>query len=307
MLKKSILFFSIVSLTTPGLAFAYVPIPVGGHKGELDLVLRLSLERGKIEPTENALSFQAADWNVYTLGAGFTIGDVAWLQDLFVRLDASYYASPAERNEKGVVAPTSCLGRVIDDHTCEFYPEDRGLLITPMVGFNLVHKPAYSFGVFLQGTIPIDVNTAKFALPRIDYIAGGLQMGVHLTDWFGFQSRFYIGSGAIGAEPNGAVAMTNLLSFEAPRWILPWKAGLNIGPYFEGDFTRRFDARYDAAFTTGYPAVRDRVQAMRFALASLPYFLVTDRVALEFGYVQKFFGYDPPATQLFTVAVRSVF
>src|SRR5262249_60215456 len=123
----------------------------------------------------------------------------------------------------------------------------------------------------------------------------------------GYTSGLCWGSGAAAAEPNGAVPRTNLLSFEAPRWILPWKAGLNIGPYFEGDFTRRFAARYDAAFTTGYPAVRDRVQAMRFALASLPYFLVTDRVALEFGYVQKFFGYDPPATQLFTFAVRSSF
>ena len=31
-------------------AWALIPTPVGGHKGELDVNLRVTLERGKVEP-----------------------------------------------------------------------------------------------------------------------------------------------------------------------------------------------------------------------------------------------------------------
>src|SRR5881394_2784881 len=47
-----------ISLLAPRAALAFVPIPIGGHAGELDLALQLGLERGKIEPNENQDSWQ---------------------------------------------------------------------------------------------------------------------------------------------------------------------------------------------------------------------------------------------------------
>jgi hypothetical protein len=38
---------------------------------------------------------------------------------------------------------------------------------------------------------------------------------------------------------NPAVAVTSLFALEARRWLLPWKAGVLFGPYFEGDLGER--------------------------------------------------------------------
>jgi hypothetical protein len=46
---------------------------------------------------------------------------------------------------------------------------------------------------------------------------------------------------------------------------------------------------------------------MKFGVAALPYIGVTERAALELGYVQKLFGYDAPATQLFYAGARAAF
>jgi hypothetical protein len=296
-------------------AEAFVAAPVGGHPGELDVGIRAAFELGKVEPNEYDGSWQKARWQVYSIGGGYTIGTVGPFDDFFIRLDNSLYRSPAESTDPDVLVnpdrgvPARCLGRFTAEGFCEFHPEDTGWLITPTVGGNLVHKADFSFGVFLQGTIPIGVNLAKFTLPRVDYFGGGLQLGVHVTPWLGYTSRIFIGSGAFGGEhtQNAAIALTNLLVFEAKRWILPWKAGVSVGPYFEGDLTERFDERYDAAYTAGYPDRRDRIRSTKFALALLPFFQITEHFAVELGYVQKFFGYDAPATQLWFAGARAAF
>jgi hypothetical protein len=38
----------------------------------------------------------------------------------------------------------------------------------------------------------------------------------------------------------------------------------------------------------------------------LPYFLVTEHLAVEAGYIQKFFGYDARATQAYFLGVRGL-
>ena len=38
----------------------------------------------------------------------------------------------------------------------------------------------------------------------------------------------------------------------------------------------------------------------------LPYFLVTEHLSVELGYVQKFFGYDARATQAYFVGLRGL-
>lgn len=93
-----------------------------------------------------------------------------------------YYSIPAESSARDVLVdpdngvPAACLGKQLADGVCEFHPSDRGWLITPQVGANLVHKADYSFGLYLQGTIPIGVNLEKFVLPRVDWVAGGSQL-----------------------------------------------------------------------------------------------------------------------------------
>src|SRR5439155_21405707 len=113
-----------------------------------------------------------------------------------------------------------------------------------------------------------------------------------------------------GTAQNGAVAMNNLLGFEARRWLLPWRAGVKVGPYAELDLHQRYDPVYDAAYSgtapDGTPRA-DRIRAARFAIALLPYFLVTERLSVEAGYVQKLFGYDARATQFYYLGVRALF
>jgi len=288
-------------------AAALITSPVGGRAGEFDASARVSLERGKIEPNENEDSWQKARWNMYTVGAGYGIGDLGPIRDLYVRVDGTYVYSPAEVNERGVVTPDRCRGKQLDATRCEFHPEARGGFVTPSVAWNVVHELKYSFGFFVQSSIPIGMNLEKFVQPRIDHVAGGASVGVRLAENLTFESRLYFGSGTFDKKQNSTVAITNLFGVEVERWLLPWKAGIKFGTYFDGDLRERFDERYDAAYTSGYPDRRDRVRMMRFGVAIFPYFKVTDHTAIELGYVQKIFGYDTPATQFFHIGVRASF
>jgi hypothetical protein len=297
-------------------AHAFVTAPVGGHPGEVDARVLVGFERGKVEPNEYQGSWQKADWNVFVVGGGYTIGKVGPFQDFYVRMDHTFYSSPAESNadevrvgsfEQSRVSAGKCLGKVLGEGLCQFHEDDDGWLITPQVGANLVHEATHSFGVFLQGTIPVGVNFAKLTIPRVDYVAGGTTLGVHVTPWFGYVSRIYLGSGAFGRDKtqNAAIAVTSLFNFEARKWLLPWKAGVFVGPYFEGDLTERFDERYDAAYSP--PDRPDRIRSMKFGLALLPYMRITEHGALSLGYVQKLFGYDAPATQFWYAEASAAF
>jgi hypothetical protein len=170
--------------------------------------------------------------------------------------------------------------------------------------------------LFVQGSLPIDVNFEKFSNIHMHYVGGGAQLGVFLSDptkllRVAYSSRIFLGSGAYqdGFQHNASIAMTNLFVIEAARWILPWRMGVSIGPYFEGDINEHVNTRYheDYAKVTPDFVNGDRVRAMRFAMAILPFFRITNSAAIELGYVQKLFGYDPPATQFWTAGVRTTF
>ena len=317
-------------LAAPRLAWGFVSTAVGGRPGELDVNAQVTAERGKIEPNENTASFmQARGFYEYKLGVGYTWGHYGPLQFFSTRLEATYYQSPPERNDPNlwrVEAPGTftppALGpecdvasgaRVIGDGVCEFYPEDTGTLVTGTVSFAIVHDPAFALGLYLKATAPFAMNLDKFANPRLDYLAGGTQVGVELTDWLRYESVLFLGSGTrpFGKEQNGALALNNLFAFHAQRWLLPWAAGIKIGPYVEGDIHERFDEKYDRAYSPvllndAATRSRDRILAARFAVSALPYFLVTENLAVELGYVQKFFGYDARATQVWFAGVRGL-
>jgi len=172
-------------LLVPSSASALIPIPVGGHPKELDVFMRLTLERGLVEPNENLASFQKARWEMLTVGGGYTFGDLGPLQDFTVRADVTGYQSPAEVTE----------------------PER-----------------------------------------------------------------------------------------------------IKAGPYVDGDLIgQRTDEAYDRIFTAGFPERSDRIRMFRFAAMVLPYVQIADRFSLELSYLQKIFGYDTPATQLYSATARVVF
>ncbi len=295
-------------------AEALIPIPVGGHPGELDVFARVTLERGLVEPNENQASWQKARWEMFTVGGGYGLGHHGILQDLSVRAEITGYQSPAEINDLGRGAVTTgCPGPSPAPGQCQFHPADRGSFITPSISTSLVHTGTMAFGVFLVGNIPIGVNYEKFVLPRIDYLGGGFRAGIEPASWFAFETSFYAGSGSPRPgrdRQNGTFAATQLLHFRTPRLgTRPFfKLGIKVGPYVDGDlFGERNDRAYDQVFTAGYPQRTDRIRMFRFAASILPYVQVSDTVSLELGYLQKLFGYDTPATQLYTATLRYVF
>ncbi len=315
-----------------GSASAFVSTAVGGRPGELDVNAQFTAERGLIEPNENQASWvKARGYYEYKLGAGYTWGHFGPLQFFSTRLEATYYTSPAEKNDPdewqvnpagtstpALIVPECTNGaRFLGNGVCEFYPKDDGTLITGTVSAAVVHDPKFAFGLYLRGTVPVAVDTQKFANPRLDYFSGGWQMGVELTDWLAYESILFLGSGTrpFSKDQNGAVALNNMFHFKTDSWLLPWKAGFKIGPYVEGDIHERTDARYDAGYSPivapqpGDPGPKqhtDRIRAARFAVAMLPYFLVTEHLAVEAGYIQKFFGYDARATQAYFVGLRGL-
>jgi hypothetical protein len=265
----------------------------------------------------------------YKLGAGYTWGHYGPLQFFSTRLEATYYTSAAEKNDPEawfIDAPVTAVpdnpectagARHLGDGVCEFYPEDQGTLVTGSVSFAVVHDASFALGLYLRATVPIGMDLDKFANPRLDYIAGGTQLGVELTSWLSYESILFLGSGTrpFGSQQNGALALNNLFHAHTRRWLLPWKAGIKLGPYVEGDIHERYDERYDRAYSpvqlpqpgAAEPVQhRDRIRAARFAVATLPYFLVTENLSVELGYIQKFFGYDARATQAWFVGVRGL-
>lgn len=301
-------------ITTASPSAALIPIPVGGHPKEADVFARVTLERGLVEPNESKASFQPARWEMLTVGGGYGLGDFGPFQDLALRLEVTGYRSPAEVNDpsKGTVAVPSCAGQVTGPGLCQFHPADRGAFVTPSLSTSLIHTGNFAFGVFLVGNIPVGVNYEKFVLPRIDYVGGGFRAGAEFTSWFAFETSFYVGSGSAGqhTKQNGTFAATQLLHFRTERLGTSpfFRAGVKVGPYVDGDLIgERTDAFYDRAYTAGYPARADRIRMFRFAASVFPYVQMNDKVSLELGYVQKLFGYDTPATQFLSAAVRYVF
>ena len=296
-------------------AWALIPIPVGGHPKELDVFARVTLERGLVEPNENKASWQKANWEMLTVGGGYGLGHFGIFQDLSIRAEITGYQSPAEVNDlaRGSVAEGRCSGKVLGAGECQFHPADKGTFITPSVSTSLVHTATVSLGVFLVGNIPIGVNYEKFVLPRIDYVGGGFRTGIEFEPWFAFETSFYVGSGSPRPgqnRQNGTFAATQALHFRTSRigGATYFRFGVKVGPYVDGDLVgERADARYDQAYTAGYPERSDRIRMFRFAAMVLPYVQMSDKVSLELGYLQKLFGYDTPATQLYTATLRYVF
>ena len=296
--------YPLVLILGAGNASAFVAGASGGKPGDATAEVKVGLERGLIEPNENQQSWQDARWNLFSVGLSYSVGNIGPLLDTFFRVGGTYYVSPAENNERGDVAEAMCRGQVTGPGGCQFYPRDTGGLLSFAVGFNAIHTKDAVLGFTLESNLPLGVEFDKFANPRVDYIAGSVQLGLQLNSWLSYQTNLYVGSGPFGPQ-NAQVAFTQL--FGGRYDGRGWSFGLNAGPYIDGDLTERTDDRYDAAYTAGFPEVRDRVRMARFGVVTNPYVVIQDRFTIKMTYLQKFFGYDAAATQFFEFAVSARF
>jgi hypothetical protein len=291
----------------PTAAMASPPVPMGGDEGELDVNARFTGAFGQVEPTERPTTFQSADIRTMSGGLGYTLGELGPFEDVYLRVGGSYFTAAAEAVEDG--ADDLPVGY-------QFYEQDRGGTITAQVSVNLVHDRDFTFGLFVQGTVPLGVDFAKFSNAHIHYVGGGTHVSVFLTNpdklfRLSYTSQIFIGSGAYedDAQHNATIALTNLFALEAAWWALPWRMGVSFGPYIEGDMNEHVNTAYQVGYGSVTPdlVTGDRVRAMSLAFAVLPFFHVTDHAVVEGGFVQELFGYDAAATQIWTGGVRAMF
>jgi len=291
----------------PTPAEAFNTPTVGGREGEIDLNAHFIGQFGEVQPTERPSTFQSADIKILDVGGGYTIGKVGPFEDFYVRLDGYYYIAGEESVE-----------RQDDDLPVgtPFFGQDKGGYVTATVATNFVHERRYTFGAFVQGTVPIDVDLEKFSTVRLHYVAGGTTLGVAITDpdklvHLAYENRLFFGSGAYDGDfqQNANVAFTNLFVLEFARWLLPWRAGISFGPYVDGDLNEHVNGVYNRAYASVTPdlVAGDRIRMFRFAAMVLPYFHVTEHAAIELGWVQTIFGYDLPSTQYWSGGVRTTF
>jgi hypothetical protein len=298
-------FGSCAVFAAPASAFNHAAIG-GQDEGEIDINANFIGQFGNVEPTERPTTFQDADIKIFNVGAGYTIGEVGPFSQFYVRVDGAYFIA----GEESITDPGDEL------YGTKMFGEDRGGYVTATVSTNFIHEPRYTFGAYLQGTVPIDVSFQKFSSVRLHWIAGGTTVGVFLTDptklvRLAFSNRLFVGSGAYDGDyqHNASAAMTNLFSLEFARWLLPWRMGISVGPYFAADVNEHVNRVYHDAYARLSPDLveGDRIRSMQLAVAVLPYFEITDHAALELGYVQRLFGYDLPATQYWNAGIRVSF
>lgn len=290
--------FLFTAMTAPT-ANAFVSSPTGGRPGQVDVRAAAVLERGKVEPHTREVSFRPASWEMYELSATYNVGDLGGFQGFYVRASGTFVDTPDEVATLTTPGAT-CLGTQRGDGRCEFYADDEGGIARLATGIDLIHDPRYSIGVFLQASLPLGLDLDKFVTTRVDFLAGGLNVGVRLAPWLTHTTQLYLGTGALGPQ-NATVAWTQMLN---PEVELGLPVIVHVGTYFDGDLTERFDERYDAAYTLGVPGERDPIRMMRFGVLAGVTVGITERVSVDVVYLQKLFGFDTPATQFFTVAAQ---
>lgn len=280
---------------------------VGGHPGEIDMSSHVTFQLGEIRPTERPTTWQEANTKIIELGAGYTIGELGPLKNFYVRLDGAYVTSA----EETVTNPNDDLPL-----GTRFYGADRSGLLSATMAADFLSTPRLSFGLFLRGSLPIDINLEKFSNIATHHVSGGAHVDVWLSDRtkflrLGYASRLFVGSGTYqdGFQHNASAALSNMFVVEAGRWVLPWRMGLRLGPHFEGDINEHVNEPYHEAYAkvSSDFVNGDRVRAMRLDFVIQPYVCITDNAALVVNYAHEIFGYDSRSTQRLTAGVRTAF
>jgi hypothetical protein len=305
--QSFLLSLMLVTLAAPVAADPVLWPSIGGREGEIDLNNAFVGMFGNVKPTSRESTWQKANTKLVTLGAGYSIGKLGPLYDCYARLEAASFVSAAERVESNA-----------DDLPAgyTFHPQDRGSYIRGTISANLAKRGRFKFGLYLQGTAPINVDFAKFSSVHLHWIGGGSDLEVALTDpeflvSLHYRARMFVGSGAYSgdAQHNAEAQITNLLRVHVSRWLLPWPIGIAFGPQFAGDLNDHTNLAYDTAYGAVTPdlVAGDRVRSLSFALMAMPYIHLTKHVAIELSYQQNLIGTDLQATQIWTGGLRSAF
>jgi hypothetical protein len=197
-----------------------------------------------------------------------------------------------------------------------FYPEDSAGYVRVQLRANVVEAPRYALELFLVGTIPIDVDLAKFSNVHIHYASGGGTLRAHLTapddlvrlDGAG---TMFIGSGAYDGtfQHNAQLGLDAMVGLSFRRWLLPWRVTIMAGPAFLADLDEQINDVYREAYSVVSPDLMagDRVQQMQLAVRIRPTFAITKHAALDLRFDGQLAGADARATQIYTAALRAAF
>ncbi len=256
-----------------------------GNEGDWKVELRTTLERGKVEPTENTGSFQKAKINIHDFSAAhfFRAG---FGSRHFAKLQVRSFTSGREE----------AAGQL-------FHEKDTGIALTLTYGFDLVHELRYSLGIYGSLTPFADFNRSKFSQPRVDLANLGFQLGVGLTDSLHLENLLHFGLG-YPKQQNSYLALSQALGWKMES-SLHIPATLKFGPYLEMDLQERYDDKYDAAFS---PAGRpDRIRSAKFGLLGSLDLGLGNYWYTGLTYVQKIGGYDAPATNATSLNLGRLF
>ncbi len=284
---------------------------IGQREGEIDLDVSFTRAFGDAELSPRLMTLEDADVRVATVGAGYNVGRLGPLYDTYARVEAGSFTSAPSR--LALPFGASAAGTTLADY-------ERGAFIRGTTAAALVATPRLSFGLFLEGTVPLGADLSRFSTHALDWIAGGTNLDLELTDrtelvHIAYRARFRVGSGVYdddGARPaqsNARATLTNLLRFEAERWLLPWPLGVSFGPQFSGDLNEHVDhgvasvAELDEASLTELASVR----RLAVDIALMPYVQITRHVAVELAYVHTLFGADLAFTRQWSASLRTVF
>lgn len=289
---------------------------IGQREGEIDLDVGYSGAFGDAELSPRLVTLEDADVRVATVGAGYNVGRLGPLHGVYARVEAGSFTSAPERLALPVVGGSS--GDSGAGTTLRGF--ERGAFVRGTTSAALIVAPRFSFGLFLEGTVPIGANLSRFSTYHFDWIAGGTNLDIELTDrsqlvHIAYRARFSVGSGAydddsaVPGQSNARATLTNLLRFEADRWLLPWPVGVTFGPQFSGDLNEYVDHAVGAVAGLDDASLATQASVRRLAvdMALMPYVHLTKHVAVELAYVHTLFGVDLGFTRQWSASLRTTF
>lgn len=262
-------------------AKALVSGPSAVGEGMWGVELRAIQERGLVEPNEDRASYQPARIDLVRVSATRGFSAPGFGQDHFARVDLTSLTSGREE----------VAGRT-------FYEEDRGHVVTLSYGFNFLHEPTASAGLYFSVSPVTDFNHRKFSVPRVDVWAIGLKSGLEIIDQWFLENSAHLGSGIPGRQ-NSYLALTQIVGSRF-RVFDENQLFLKFGPYAELDLQDRFDEAYDDAFSPA--GRRDRIRSMKIGTILSADLMLGANHYLNLAYVQKLGGYDAVATNASTLS-----
>lgn len=279
---KSLILFILVSIRSFGLVTGSSVI----DENEKRIELRVTQERGKIEPNENRASFQSAKIDINQLAYTQSIGEIdGWGKDHFFKIDYKAFTSGEESVSNQ-----------------EFYARDEGKALTLSYGLSFAHELSHVVSFYVSFSPLVDFNKKKFSVPRIDTFSFGIPVSVELNNRWYLEMLTHYGSG-LSSDQNSYLSFSNQIGY---RFIgvtsRPFFA--KYGVYAELDTNERRDANYDQAFSpTG---TSDRIRSMKYGtITGLDFDF--DRFYVGLTYVQKLGGYDAPATNAVSFSLGGKF